>query len=184
MKKFSVYLYALGFLFGLVGTASAILFADIKPLIVPHTGGPLAGLIYSTDYPNIHDIPGDFGSPLEVVNSAALPISGYSINGNDEIAEVESTAMVLLNEDGSRINRWWPSWEAQSYSAIISRDDDNLEFASSISSLKHTYTNIAYFESATMLLFGFFLIGLARLGRKRLSKKTIGSERFSQAHGW
>ena len=184
MKKISVYIYVLGILFGLVGTASAILFSDTKPIDVPHADGTLANLIYTTDYPNIHDIQDDFGSLFEVVNSVTLTISGYNIGGNDELAEVENTPIVLLNEDGSRINRWWRSWSSQSNTTIISRGDEKLEFAASIFSLKHTDTTIAYVESATLMLFGFGLIGLARLGRKKLSKKALGSERFSPAHGW
>ncbi len=196
MKKFLASLYALGFIFGLVGTASAILFADIKFSGVTFSEGPPTGLITPTGYSYSHKMPDDTGGLPDVVNSATLAISKNWNGGKDDNVEVEGVATGSLNEGGRRVNRRLWSWETPSVivrgmknslvadwntedsldvtiRAIGSWDDGQLELASSTFTIDHTDTAAPFSEPATMLLIGFGMIGLARFGRRKSFQKSV-----------
>jgi hypothetical protein len=99
MNKFLVFLCTLGFLFGLVGTASAISFTDSKSLGVTLAEGPVAGWIFPSSYSYSHYTPVGFAVPDPYyVNRATLTISGSWIDGNDDEVAVQGKAQGSLNE--------------------------------------------------------------------------------------
>ena len=155
MKKFLASLYVLVFMFGLVGTGSAILFADIKSSGITLSEGPLTGLITPTGYSYSHEMPDDTRGLPNVVNRPTLTISDWNSGDSLDVT----------------------------ISAIGSWDDGQLDLASStIITNDYTDTAVSFSEPATMLLFGFGLIGLARFGRKKLSQKTLTLEHLSPVH--
>ena len=203
MKKILVFLCALSFLFGLVGTASAESFTDTKTLGVTLAEGPIAGIFYPSSYSYSHDTPANFGVPPDKVNSATLDISGYWIDGNDDGVAVDGGATGYLNEGGSQGDFWIWNWDTPSVTSFDIADifvswiagdklgvtinanggcgDWKLELASSTFTLDYTDNGelpggaVPVTEPATMLLLGFGLIGLASFGKKSFFRKALGS---------
>ena len=205
MKKFLVFLCALGFLFGAVGTASAILFADTKSPGATFAEGLRSGLIYPSRFTYLNETPYEFRALPEVANNATLTISEYWTVGNDDKAGIEGLAAVSLIDGGNQVNRWQWRWDPQSITNFDTRNifvftlnaaDSldvpisahgswsvrKLELSSATFALDYTGTAAPFSEPVTMLLFGIGLIGLARFGRKKLSNKALGPKRLSFAH--
>ena len=97
MKKFLVLLCAMGFLFGLAGTVSALSFIDTQTLGVTLAEGPIAGYFYPSSHTYFHDTPVGFEVPPYEVSSATLSVSGYWIDGNDDQVVVEGSATRSLD---------------------------------------------------------------------------------------
>lgn len=194
MKK--ILLTAVALVFCMAGSASALMFSDTKTLDVDLAEGPIAGLLISDSISYTHATPADFEVPWDIVNSASLTISGYWIDGNDDIVKVEGVAVGTLTPGGTKV--WnWSSW---SYTYTFA--DSSFDIASTFSSwstgadLGVTLTANGSFgdgrlhistsrfdldydnqaapvpEPSTMLLFGAGALGLFGYSRKRSHKKA------------
>ena len=207
MKKFLVLICTLGFLFGSVGTATAILLTDTQSIGVTLTERPLSGWNYASSYSYSHLQPAEYGVPQDVANSATLTVSVNWIGTNDVDVRKRGILRGSLNERDNQINWCKWSWDTPSgtmvdianiFVSCIAGDlldltinaydgfgDWKLELSSSTIALDNTEyadTAMPFSQPITMLLLGSGLIGLGSFGRKKLFKNASRSEHLSVAH--
>lgn len=188
MKK--ILLTATALVFGMVGSASALLFSDTQIVDITLAEGPVAGSIFPSSATYSHATPGDFEVPWDIVNSATLTISGYWIDDNNDTVAVEGTTVGTLTPGGFNF-LWWdvPSFSSfdivPTFSSWSTGADFDVTLSANGSFLDGVlYVNSSTFEldyenqtapvpePSTMLLFGVGALGLLGYSRKRSSKKA------------
>lgn len=159
--------------------------------------GPIAEIVLKTEHSYNHKTPSDFEVPFDLVHSATLTISGYWIDGSNDQVAVQRTVFGNLKDGGyfgkypswSNWNLVWVSYDKPSVtsfdisslfdswetgadlgviiSAAGSWGDGILELSKSVFELKYETGVTPTPEPATLALFGFGLLGLAGISRKK-----------------
>ena len=196
MKKFLVFLCAIAFVLGVVGSANAVVYTETVNVGALY-GADAGGHIWQGDdayawYCWSFTTPSDFKVPFDVVNSSSVSVHVGWVDtvGNDYFFSYELQTPYSFDYTGLDVNTdtyvldigdffvtSWASGEAVYCGLAIYEELPGDTWGGDIilgdSTFTLDYTNAEPVpEPATMLLLGSGLIGLAGLGRKKFFKKS------------
>ena len=196
MKKFLMFLCAIAFVLGAVGSANAVLYTETVNVGTLYGAAPDGKIWQGTDnyawYCWSFTTPSDFKVPFDVVNSASVSVEVGWVDtfGNDYFFayDLPFPGNVAFTELGFNTydyeldiaNFFVSSWASEEtvYCGLyiyeeLPGDTWGGDIILGDSTFTLDYTNVEPVpEPATMLLLGSGLIGLAGLGRKKFFKKS------------